>query len=60
MTCTIFHTQREDGTWIALCDLFPAWKHISEEQDKQGAQTSLKRHASRHMRFAHMGWNGAT
>lgn len=60
MTCTIYHTELEGGRWVAVCDLFPGWKHLSEGQDKPGAETSLKRHASRRMRFTHMGWDGKT
>jgi hypothetical protein len=57
VTYTIFWTQLEDDTWIALCDLFPSWKYKSDEQDKGGAEASLKRHASRYTRFVHMGWD---
>lgn len=60
MTYTIFHTELPDGTWMATCDLFPAWKHKTAEQDKAGAETSLKRHSTRHTRFQHMGWDGTT
>lgn len=60
MTATIHHAQLEDGTWIAVCDLFPSWRRKSDEQDKPGAEKSLKSHASRNMRFQHVGWDGRT
>lgn len=58
MTYTIFWTLLPDGTWIALCDLHPAWKYKSTDQDKPAAETSLKRHASRNTNFQHQGWDG--
>ena len=60
MTLSIYHTRLEDDSWIATCDMFPAWSYTSPHMDAGGAQTSLKLYISRHVRFTHHGWNGKT
>lgn len=60
MTLTIVHMELPDGQWLAKCDLFAAWKRLSDELDQPGAERSLKGHVSRRMQFTHYGWNGRT
>lgn len=58
MTYTIFWTNVPDGTCMATCDLYPAWRFKTDVQDKAAAEKSLKAHATRNTRFQHMGWQG--
>jgi hypothetical protein len=60
VTLSIFHTRLEDGTWIAVCDMFPAWSFTSPDMDQVGARKSLKRYMARNVVFAHHGWDGVT
>lgn len=58
-TLTIEWLSMPDGTYLAKCDQEPAWKYATysyTEEAKAAAQTSLKRHHSRGLRFDHFAW----
>jgi len=57
---TIVHMRLPDGRWLARCPNYAAWKRVTDDQDKPGAEKSLKGHISRHMRFNHEGWDRRT